>query len=105
MLTNYYRVQYIPIGYQRRIGASKIKPIQDTARFIALILRTGTYFAPLRMLVPVIILLAFLALASLGYDVFVIHDLTDKTVILFLFTLNTVMFGLLADMIDKRTGR
>ena len=40
---------------------------------------------------------------SLGYDVAVLSDLTDKTVLLLLFTLNTALFALLADMIDKRS--
>lgn len=62
------------------------------------------YFAPLRLLAPVILLLGLLFLASLLYDVFYIQDLTDKTVLLVLFTMNTAMFALLADMIDKRSG-
>ncbi|MEM6487725.1 MAG: glycosyltransferase [Pseudomonadota bacterium] len=55
MLTNYHQVHYEPINYRARIGKSKIKPIQDTIRFVQLILRTGMYFAPLRVLSPVIL--------------------------------------------------
>ena len=50
----------------------------------------------------VVLTLAFLA--SLGYDVFVAQNLTDKTVIFFLFAIQTATFTLLADMIDKRSG-
>jgi glycosyltransferase involved in cell wall biosynthesis len=105
MMTNYRRVTFIPISYRQRTGKSKIKPIRDTLRFLLLILRTGTYFAPLRILGPFVLVLGLLATASLGYDTFVLRNLTDKTVMLFLFTFNTGMFALLADMIDKRTGR
>jgi glycosyltransferase involved in cell wall biosynthesis len=105
MMTNYRRVHFIPISYRKRTGRSKIKPIRDTMRFLLLILRTGTYFAPLRMLAPFIAILGLLAFGSLCYDIFAIQNLTDKTVMLFLFTFNTGMFALLADMIDKRTGR
>lgn len=105
MITNYYRVSYVPIDYHVRIGKSKFRPISDTLRFIMLLLRTGTYFAPLRLLAPVVAVLTLLSFASLAYDFFVLRDLTDKTVILFLFSMNTGMFALLADMIDKRTGR
>lgn len=49
LLTNYYDVKYIPISYSTRIGKSKIKPIHDTLKFFQLIIRTGTYFAPLRV--------------------------------------------------------
>ena len=40
---------------------------------------------------------------SLGYDIVVLKNLTDKTIILLLFAMNTALFGLLADMIDKRS--
>lgn len=104
MLTTYRSVLFVPIDYRQRIGKSKIAPIRDTLRFMSLILRTGTYFAPVRAFAPVFASLLFLALASLGYDLFVIQNLTDKTILLFLFSMNIGMFALLADMIDKRLG-
>ncbi|PCI58761.1 MAG: glycosyl transferase family 2, partial [Kordiimonadales bacterium] len=103
MLTNYHRVKYEPINYRARVGKSKIKPIRDTLRFIMLILRTGTYFAPLRVFFPLIAIMIMLATASLIYDITVLRNLTDKTVLLYLFSMNTGMFALLADMIDKRS--
>ncbi|MEM1020500.1 MAG: glycosyltransferase family 2 protein [Pseudomonadota bacterium] len=105
MLTNYMAVDYIPISYQQRIGSSKIKPVRDTLRFCKLILRTGMYFAPMRLLTPFIVLLGLIALGSGGYDIFVAQNLSDKTTLFVLFTFNTLMFALLADMIDKRSAR
>lgn len=102
MLTTYRRTLFVPIDYHPRIGKSKIKPIRDTWRFIVLILRTGTYFAPIRAFMPIFSVLFLGASLSFFYDIFVLHNLTDKTVLLFLFSLNIVMFALLADMIDKR---
>ena len=61
------------------------------------------YFAPLRVFFPVAVVLGLGFLGSLWYDVFVLRNLTDKTLILLLFCLNTGMFALLADMLDKRT--
>ena len=103
MLTNRYDVRYVPISYQRRVGRSKIQPIRDTLRFFQLILRTGMYFAPLRVFLPVAVTLGLGFLMSLAYDVFWLGNLTDKTVLLLLFCLNTGMFALLADMLHKRT--
>lgn len=105
MLTTWCRVHYIPIAYYPRVGCSKIQPVSDTFRFLTLILRTGTYFAPVRTFLPLVALLLASSVGSLLYDIFVLADLTDKTVLLFLFTLNTGMFVLLSDMIDKRVGR
>ena len=104
MLTNNYRVRYLPVGYSPRIGRSKIKPIRDTLRFCQLILRTGLYFAPLRVYAPVLWVMFSAFIASLGYDVLVLNDLTEKTLLLMILFINSTMFALLADMIDKRSG-
>jgi len=105
MLTNYRKVLFVPIDYHPRIGKSKIKPVRDTLNFVQLIARTGMYFAPIRVLLPVIMLSGLATFASLCYDMFALDspNLTDKTVTLFMLTLNSGMFALLADMIDKRS--
>lgn len=103
MMRGGYEVIFIPISYAERIGRSKIRPIRDTIGFAQLILRTGMYFAPLRVLAPLIAFLSFLFVTSLVYDVLVLENLTDKSVLLLLFTMNTSLFALLADMIDKRS--
>lgn len=103
MVRNYYDVRFVPIGYAARVGKSKIQPIRDTLRFTQLIVRTGMYFAPLRVLAPIVLILFLAFFASLYYDVFINHDLTEKTLLLLLFFLNTGLFALLADMLDKRS--
>jgi glycosyltransferase involved in cell wall biosynthesis len=105
MLTNHYRVDYVPIDYHHRVGKSKIKPFQDTLRFVQLILRTGVYFAPLRVFLPVAGLFFTGFLITLYQDVFIRRDLTERTLILFVAATQLGMFALLADMIDKRNGR
>ena len=103
MMRNHYDVRFVPIDYSARVGSSKIKPIRDTLRFFQLIVRTGMYFAPLRVLAPVVAMMSIGFLASLYYDVFILRDLTEKTLLLLLFSMNTAMFALLADMLDKRS--
>lgn len=105
MLTNHYIVHYVPIDYHHRVGKSKIKPLQDTLRFIQLILRTGVYFAPLRVFLPVAGLFFCGFLITLYQDIFIRGDLTERTLILFVAATQLGMFALLADMIDKRNGR
>ncbi len=102
MLTNHYVVHYVPISYYSRIGRSKIRPIRDTLQFIQLIVRTGIYFAPLRVFMPIAGLLLVAFLITLFYDIYFLSNITDKTLMLLMLNLNTVMFALLADMIDKR---
>lgn len=103
-IRNNYRVLFEPIDYFERKGKSKIRPIHDTLRFLQIIGRTGMYFAPVRILFPIIVLLGLLSMGSLAYDVMVLDNLTDKTVLMFSTLLNVSIFTLLADMIDKRSG-
>jgi glycosyltransferase involved in cell wall biosynthesis len=104
MLMNNYAVHYEPIDYHARVGKSKIKPIRDTLRFVQLILRTGVYFAPLRIFMPLAGIFFVGFLVSLLHNLW-IHDLTERTLILLIAATQIGMFALLADMIDKRTGR
>ena len=102
-MRNNYRVRFEPIDYYEREGRSKIKPFSDTLRFLHIIGRTGMYFAPIRILAPIIILLGLGVCFSAAYDVFVLENLTDKTVVLLSSFLNVSVFALIADMIDKRS--
>ena len=101
LLSNDYRVKYVSIDYFKRAGKSKIKPIRDTINFLSLITRTSLYFNPLRIFMPIALLLLFLGLASLGYDIYM-SDITDKTMMLFLWGMQFGIMGLLADMISRK---
>ena len=104
LLRNRYDVLFTPISYTKRIGKSHIKPIRDTVRFTQLIARTGMYFAPMRLLSPAVALLGVLFIVSGLHDVFILKNITDKTILFAFSTLNLLMFALLADMIDKRSS-
>ena len=104
LLRNRYDVLFTPISYTKRIGKSHIKPIRDTIRFTQLIARTGMYFAPMRLLSPAVALLSVLFIISGLHDVFILKNITDKTILFAFSTLNLLMFALLADMIDKRSS-
>ena len=58
----------------------------------------------MRLLTPVAAFFGVLFVLSSAHDVFILNDLTDKTILLAFITLNVMMFALLADMIDKRSA-
>jgi len=103
MLTNGYRVEYVPIDYFERKGKSKIRPIHDTLNFIQLIIRTALYFDPLKIFVPLSLVLALFAfLVLIGSWIFT-EKVMDVTFGVILTTSVLVMvIGMLADLIDKR---
>jgi glycosyltransferase involved in cell wall biosynthesis len=47
-----YIVKYRPVSYLSRVGASKIRPLQDTVNFFSLVLRVVMYFKPLKIFIP-----------------------------------------------------
>lgn len=103
MISDGYRVHYEPINYHQRAGKSKIKP-GDAWAFLMLIIRTITYFNPLRFFLPFAVFLFLVGIGRLGYDVFWLHNLTDSTTLLFLFALQVSLIGIVADLIVKRSG-
>ena len=102
MLCSERSVSYIPINYDKRTGRSKIRPIRDTLNFLILIMRTIIYFNPLRIFLPISLLAGILFSISLVYDLFVLRDLTEKTLIFLFGSLQLLAIGVLADMMSKR---
>lgn len=102
-LSSEYRVKFVPISYNARVGKSKIRPIRDTLNFLQLIVRVVMYFNPLKVFLPISLVLFLIGVALLGMDIFVLHDVGDASVV----TLNTAilvfMLGLLADLINKKS--
>ena len=101
LLNNGYRVKYIPVNYFKRGGKSKIRPIRDTINFFSLITKVSLYFNPLRVFMPISLLLLGLGVIFLGYDIWM-RDITDKTMMAFLWGMQFGILGFLADMISQR---
>jgi glycosyltransferase involved in cell wall biosynthesis len=103
MLTSGDRIKYVPIDYFKRKGKSKIHPIKDTLNFIQLIIRTVMYFEPLKIFVPVSLVLLLLSLGVFVFSYFFLEKILDTTTaILFIGGIQLLAIGMLADLIDKR---
>ena len=92
-----YRLKFISVEYRRRVGKSKIKPV-EALNFLILILRTMTYFRPLRILLPIAFGLFLIGATKFVIDWFY-SRLSGTSVLFLLAALNTVFFGVLADML------
>lgn len=106
MLTNNYRVVFIPISCGRREGKSKIRPLRDTINFIQIIIRTVMYFNPLKVFIPLSLFFFLSALIVLVLTVLFAQEIMDVTAGLLATTgVQTLLIGMLADLIDKRAMR
>jgi len=96
------RVRYIPVNYERRIGRSNIKPVQDFFGFAILIVRLASYFDPLRFFLPAAFGLFLLGLLRALRDIVVVNQIGALAVILFLTAFQVFVLGVIADVIVRR---
>ncbi|MDQ7030724.1 MAG: hypothetical protein Q9O62_13555 [Ardenticatenia bacterium] len=100
LLTNGYRVDYIPIDYfPRRGGRSSFHPVRDTYNYLSLVLRTITYFNPLKIFLPVSLLMGAFGLTKTVFDLTVHSRFRESDVLVLVVAVLIGMMGLLADLI------
>lgn len=102
MLTNHYKVHYVPINYHRRVGKSSIKPLRDFTNFTILIIRICAYFKPLNVFVPPAVVLIMLGIVKGGIDYSHQGHLGLLSIATALTGIQMIFIGLLADLIDHR---
>jgi len=103
-LSDGFLVKYVPIDYHERHGSSKIKPFRNGMNFILLILKAITYFNPLKVFLPISFIMLLAAALLFWYTAFVFGKLADISVIvLIVASIQICLFGLLADLIVKRS--
>ncbi len=98
-LCNDHPICYRPIPYHKRIGRSKIRPV-DAYHFLLLIIRTIVYFNPLKVFLPLGALFFLGGLGKFIYDLF-IGNLSESAVLGFVTSFLIWAVGLLSDQISK----
>lgn len=104
-LTNGLDVKYIAIDYYERPGKSTFHPIVDTYNYLLMIIRTITYFRPLKVFLPVTLVFFAIGIFRLVYDIFVFGNIKDFSILTLLIGILIGMLGLLAELIVKNPGR
>lgn len=99
MSCNGKRMIYTPIEYGKRVGKSKIRPI-DFINFIILVLRAIVLFNPLRVFIPLGLFFFLLGFFKLAYDL-TQWNLSETAIFSFLAAIMIWSLGLIADMISR----
>ena len=94
-----YTIKYVPIDYYKRVGRSKFHPINDTYNYLLTVIRMVMYFNPLKVFLPVSLLLFLLGAVKTIYDNFVNLRIRESDVIIVVVSIVIGMMGLLADLI------
>lgn len=101
-LCNYYNVKFIPIEYHKRKGKSSFHFFKDTYNYLALIFRTIMYFYPLKIFIPLsIIIISFGCIRAIAHSL--VGPLIQSDIIIITIGGFSIIVGLLADLIIKST--
>ena len=99
------QIEWVPIPYAERKGRSKIRPLRDMRTFVLLILRTATYFKPLKVYLPVSAVFVVASIAVTILSKMLGGQVMDVTALfLFIAGLQILLIGVLADLVLKILG-
>ena len=101
-LANGYRVKYTPIEYFPRAGRSKFHWWRDTKRYVLQVVRMTLSYNPLKVFLPIGLLLLAAGAGKLVYD-WATKDfrLAANTLLILFAALQAITIGLLADLVVR----
>lgn len=94
-------VKYVPIHTKKRQGKSKIKILEDGARFFLIIIKIATLFSPLRVFWPVSIALFGAGLTNYLYTYSMYGRFTNMSDLLLSSSLIIFMMGLISEQVSQ----
>jgi len=96
-----YSVAYVPIEAARRVGQSKISYMRDGTRFLLIITKIATLFAPAKVFVPASAIFFGLGLAWYAHTYFFSHRFTNMSAFAMLFGVQLFLLGFIAEQVAQ----
>lgn len=94
-----YSVTYVPIHAAKRIGKSHIHPLKDSVRFFLIIFKIATLFSPLKMFLPIAVVLFLMATGWYGYTLHEFNRFTNMSALLYTGSVMIFLMGLISEQI------
>ena len=94
-----YSVTYVPIHAAKRIGKSHIQPLKDGIRFFLIIFKIATLFSPLKMFLPISVVLFLMATGWYGYTLYEFSRFTNMSALLYTGSVMIFLMGLISEQI------
>ena len=98
-----YPVTFIPIKAEKRTGTSHIRPIRDGLRFMAIIFKIATLYAPLKVFLPISGLFFISGLSYYGYTYFTMGRFTNMSMLIISASVIIFLIGLISEQITALT--
>lgn len=94
-----YSVRFEPVVAQQRQGTSKIRLGSDGARFALILLKVITIFSPLRLFVPLSVMMFAVGALYAVWTIVTQSHVTNSSVLLILSSLIILLMGLVSEQI------
>lgn len=98
-----YPVGFVPIRAGRRTGDSHIRPIRDGLRFLVIIFKIATLYAPLKIFVPTSLLFFVTGLLYYFYTYITIGRFTNMSMLILSASVIIFLIGLISEQITALT--
>ena len=104
-LSDGHTVKHVPIDYYPRKGRSTFRPIADTYNYLSLVARAIMYFDPLKVFLPVAVVLGVIAIGKLVRDLltYPAFYIPGDTLLIVFVAAQVFVIGLLADLVVRRS--
>ncbi|WP_179989799.1 glycosyltransferase family 2 protein [Acinetobacter sp. YH12252] len=96
-----YSVTYVPIHAAKRIGKSHIHPLKDGVRFFLIIFKIATLFSPLKMFLPIAVVLFLMGTGWYGYTLWDAGRFTNMSALLYTGSIMVFLMGLISEQITS----
>ena len=94
-------VAYVEIEAQKREGKSHIRLIEDGIRFFMVIVKIGTLFSPMRLFLPISVLLFGVGISFYAYTYINFSRFTNMSAVLFISALVIFLIGIVAELVSS----
>ena len=98
-----YPVAFVPIEARKRVGKSHIRPMRDSVRFLIIIFKITTLYAPLKIFLPVSSLFFFTGLGYYAYTYITMGRFTNMSLLVFSASVIVFLIGLISEQITALT--
>jgi glycosyltransferase involved in cell wall biosynthesis len=100
-----YPVAYVPIKAAQRVGKSHIRPLKDGVRFLLIIFKIATLYAPLKLFAPASAMFFLVGLGYYAYTFTTSHRLSLMSAAFWSAAVIVFLIGLVSEQITSLTYR
>ena len=98
-----FPVTFVAIKADDRVGKSHIRPIRDGLRFLAIIFKIATLYAPLKIFLPISGLFFVSGLSYYAYTYFTMGRFTNMSMLIISASVIVFLIGLISEQITALT--